>query len=150
MTRKIAAPLVVGMATRFAFSRHAIFRLVSQIRIHYADSPLSEGKAGQVHGGDRLPWSSTLDNFAPLRSLDWQLHIYGDATEDMRFACASKRLDLRLFSWNDEAKKAGFERDAAYLVRPDGHVALAMPEQNVSELDSFVHRHVLKFETAAQ
>ena len=33
-----------------------------------------------VHGGDRLPWAgkSGIDNFAPLRSLDWQLHIYGD------------------------------------------------------------------------
>jgi 2-polyprenyl-6-methoxyphenol hydroxylase-like FAD-dependent oxidoreductase len=150
LTRKIAAPLVVGIATRFAFSRHAIFGLVSQIRIHYPDSPLSEGKAGQVRGGDRLPWLSMLDNFAPLRSLDWQLHLYGDATQDMRVACESKRLDLRLFAWNDEAKKAGFERDAAYLIRPDGHVALAMSEQNSSELKSFVDRHALKFESAAQ
>ena len=47
LTRRFLAPLF----THFAPSRHAIFRLVSQTRIHYADSPLSEGKAGDVHGG---------------------------------------------------------------------------------------------------
>ena len=56
LTRRFLAPLLVTGATHFALSRHAIFRLVSQTRIHYADSPLSEGKAGDVNGGDRLPW----------------------------------------------------------------------------------------------
>jgi hypothetical protein len=49
------------------------------------DSPLggtssfSEGKAGHVHGGDRLPWigSTAEDNFVLLRSLRWQVHVYG-------------------------------------------------------------------------
>ena len=59
LTRRFLAPLFVTVATHFALSRHAMFRLVSQTRIHYADSPLSEGKAGEVHGGDRLPWVRT-------------------------------------------------------------------------------------------
>ena len=48
-------------------------------------SPLSEGRAGAVHGGDRLPWvaprdAGEPDNFAPLGSLDWQAHVYGEAS----------------------------------------------------------------------
>ncbi len=31
-------------------------------------------------------------------------------------------------------KEAGFERDALYLVRPDGYVALAAPQANVERL----------------
>jgi hypothetical protein len=54
-TWRVLAPLFLSIATRFALSRHAIFRLISQTQIHYADSPLSEGTAGQVEGGDRLP-----------------------------------------------------------------------------------------------
>ena len=54
-TRRVLAPLFMTIAIRFALSRHAMFRLVSQTRIHYAESPLSEGKAGEVEGGDRLP-----------------------------------------------------------------------------------------------
>ncbi|HLJ46003.1 MAG TPA: FAD-dependent monooxygenase [Bryobacteraceae bacterium] len=148
LTRRIVAPFFVGIATRFALSRHAIFRLVSQIRIHYADSPLSQGKAGEVHGGDRLPWFPTgaTHNFVPLRSLDWQLHVYGEATQDLKSSSRNAGLALHAFAWNDAAEHAGFQRDAAYLVRPDGHVALVMPEQNTVLLETFIHQHGLEFQ----
>jgi len=32
---------------------------------------------------------------------------------------------LHVFPWTAEAERAGLERDAAYLVRPDGYVAVA-------------------------
>ena len=38
-TRRILAPLFMGVATRFAAGRHALFRTLSQIEIHYAESP---------------------------------------------------------------------------------------------------------------
>src|SRR5215471_13373562 len=126
-TRRILAPMFMTVATRFALSRHAIFRVISQTRIHYADSPLSEGKAGEVEGGDRLPWvrAAGIDNFAPLRSLDWQVHVYGEVEEPFAHACGELGLAVHGFHWSDAAKDAGFERNAAYLVRPDGHIALA-------------------------
>ncbi len=34
-----------------------------------------------------------------------------------------------VFNWNAAANDAGLLRDAAYLVRPDGYVGLAMPAQ---------------------
>ena len=88
LTRKILAPFAFSVATRFTLGRHEIFRIISQTRIHYPDSPLSEGKAGDVHGGDRLPWAGTgaENNFAPLRSLDWQAHVYGEADESFTAA----------------------------------------------------------------
>lgn len=49
-----------------------MFQTVSQIGINYRESPLSEGAAGAVHGGDRLPWiqmAQNEDNFVPLGSL---------------------------------------------------------------------------------
>jgi len=60
-----------------------MFRTVSQTAVNYRGSSLSAGRAGAVHGGDRLPWVKTglnldEDNFAPLASLDWQIHVYGD------------------------------------------------------------------------
>ena len=124
-----------------------MFRLVSQIRIHYADSPLSEKKAGEVHGGDRLPWLPTGSNhnFVPLRSLGWQLQVYGEATRDLKSFCQAEGLTLHVFAWDDAAGHAGFKRDAAYLVRPDGHVALAMPEQSTAGLEAFIRRHGLEF-----
>ncbi len=126
-TRKIVAPLIFGVATRLSLGRHAIFRTISQTRIHYPDSPLSEGVAGDVHGGDRLPWTGAheQDNFEPLRSLDWQVHVYGEVEKDLEAACRELVLPLHAFAWNDGVKDTGFKRDALYLVRPDGYIALA-------------------------
>jgi 2-polyprenyl-6-methoxyphenol hydroxylase-like FAD-dependent oxidoreductase len=159
LARRIIAPLFAGVATRFAFSRHAMFRLVSQTRIHYADSLLSEGKAGDVHGGDRLPWIPEANNFAPLRSLDWQLHVYGQASDELKTACQNRGLAIHVFDWNDQAEasglnssglsSSGLKRDGAYLVRPDGHVALAIAEQSASKLEAYVDRHGLEFGSAA-
>jgi 2-polyprenyl-6-methoxyphenol hydroxylase-like FAD-dependent oxidoreductase len=147
-TRKILAPLVFGVVTRFSLGRHAIFRTISQTRIHYPDSPLSQGAAGDVHGGDRLPWTgaSGEDNFEPLRSLDWQAHVYGEADQALQVACRELRLPLHVFMWSDSAKEAGIKRDSLCLVRPDGYVAFASSEQNVNALRSFVERFHLRFQ----
>jgi hypothetical protein len=64
--------------------RRLMFRSVSQTAVNYRESRLSEGRAGAVHGGDRLPWvggdvNGGHDNFTALTSLDWQVHVHGDA-----------------------------------------------------------------------
>src|SRR5215469_1981402 len=107
----------------------------------------SEGKAGEVHGGDRLPWvrMGSDDNFAPLRSLEWQVHVYGEIKGPFATTCRELGLPAHVFAWNDGAEDAGIKRDAAYLVRPDGHVALASPEQSVTNLRAYVERLHLRF-----
>src|SRR5262249_31288439 len=75
-----------------AFRRIA-FRTISQTAVNYRGSALSEGYAGDVHGGDRLPWvpldssGARTDNFAPLTSLEWQVHVYGRAAPELRASC---------------------------------------------------------------
>jgi hypothetical protein len=148
LARKIIAPLIFSVATRFSLSRHAIFRTVSQTKIHYPESPLSQGTAGQVHAGDRLPWNADLENtnnFASLRSLEWQAHVYGDVRQELQLACGELNLPLHRFAWNKGADEAGFERDACYLVRPDGYVGLALPRQSEADLRAYVKRWKLSF-----
>ncbi|MFZ1031624.1 MAG: FAD-dependent monooxygenase [Candidatus Acidiferrales bacterium] len=149
-TRRIVAPLVFGVVTRSSLGRHAIFRTISQMRVHYPDSPLSQGVAGDVHGGDRLPWTEVhgKDNFEPLRSLDWQAHVYGEVDKDLEIACGEIHLPLHAFSFGDSAKAAGFKRDALHLVRPDGYIALASFEQNASTLMTFVKQFHLRFQNS--
>lgn len=145
-TRRVVAPLFFTLFTRFSASRHAAFRIVSQTRIHYDESPLSEGKAGDIHGGDRLPWTGAHgpDNFAPLRSLDWQAHVYGDATEAVKKAARDLDLPVQVFPWND---KSEFARHALYLVRPDGYVALATTGDDAGALRDYASRHRLRFKS---
>ena len=85
-----------------------------------------------MRGGDRLPWVQigTTDNFAPLSSLDWQIHVYGEATEAFRLGVAPTGIPVHSFASRRPTERAGLTCGAAYLVRPDGHVALVTRTQD--------------------
>src|ERR1700722_10586691 len=66
--RTRVAPVLIPRLVQFGWAREFLFRTVSQIMINYRQSPLSQGSAGQVRGGDRLPWGAGGggDNFLTL------------------------------------------------------------------------------------
>jgi 2-polyprenyl-6-methoxyphenol hydroxylase-like FAD-dependent oxidoreductase len=144
LTRQLVAPLVFFAGTRFL--PHVLFRRISQVQIQYRDSPLSEGKAGKIVGGDRLPWTGPeIDNYAPLRSLDWQVHVYGTPANAIRETCDLLQLPLKTFAWASAMRNAGFARDAIYFVRPDGYVALAADQSQAAEtIKAFVSQHGIR------
>ncbi len=61
-------PLVAPELFKLSAVRHYLFRAVSQLVIDYRDSAISDGRAGSVHGGERLPWAKGAgsDNFDSL------------------------------------------------------------------------------------
>ena len=129
LLRLHVAPLVIPALLDFASVRRFMFRTVSQTAVNYRDSRLSEGAAGEVRGGDRLPWvrpdsSGAADNFAPLRSLDWQVHVYGNPSSVVKGVCEDRSLPLHVFPWRTEMGQTGLTCGAPYLVRPDGYIAL--------------------------
>jgi len=137
-------PLLIPALFHFASVRRFMFRTVSQTGVNYRGSTLSEGRAGTVHGGDRLPWVKVGlygvdgDNFTPLTSLDWQVHIYGDAAPEMRALCAGRTLPLHVFPWRPEMGRTGLRRNAVYLVRPDGYLALVDPKGSAAAVTSYL------------
>ena len=135
-------PSVAARVTRLPGVPASLFRVVSQTRIDYRESPISEGSAGDVRGGDRLPWTGGdgHDNFEPLASFDWQIHVYGTAAAALRQAAHSLRLPLHELPWTERAEAAGLARDALYLVRPDGYVALADAGQDVEALRAYMSK----------
>lgn len=139
--RTRVVPRVAPFFFRFPRTRRAMFRVLSQIGIEYRGSPLSDGVAGDVHAGDRLPWIELdhgADNFESLVSLKWQVHVYGDARVDLVAACAELGLALHHFPWQSRMQRAGFSRDALYLLRPDGYVALADRAADAGRLRAYV------------
>jgi 2-polyprenyl-6-methoxyphenol hydroxylase-like FAD-dependent oxidoreductase len=137
-------PLLIPLFFALKAVRRLMFRTVSQTAVNYRGSSLSEGRAGTVYGGDRLPWVKTKvngvdsDNFAPLTSLDWQVHVYGDAAPDIRTVCEGRKLPLHVFPWGPEMSRAGLRRNAVYLVRPDGYVAMADPAGSAAAVTSYL------------
>ncbi|HLW13001.1 MAG TPA: FAD-dependent monooxygenase [Casimicrobiaceae bacterium] len=144
------APRVIPAVFALRASRRYLFRAISQIVVNYEDSPLSEGTAGDVKGGDRLPWipldgeqGRRRDNFAPLAALDWQLHVYGEPAPEVTQLCNERQLPLHAFDWRPGMRSAGVARNALYLVRPDGYVALADREARATTLRSYLDtRHL--------
>lgn len=147
LVRTVVFPHALPFLTGFAAARRLMFKTVSQVEIDYEASTLSAGKAGDWRGGDRLPWVATAggDNFEALRSLDWQLHVYGSANTALRTTADDMGLRIVDFAWSEAADAAGLKRDAAYLVRPDGYIALALPDQDASELSAYTAKFGLKF-----
>jgi 2-polyprenyl-6-methoxyphenol hydroxylase-like FAD-dependent oxidoreductase len=140
--RRFVAPLAFRVITSFAATRHAAFRTVSQTHISYCESPLSEGRAGHIHAGDRLPWTGAEgpDNFADLKSLDWQVHVYGEPERTLEETCRTLNIPLHVYPWTEAAGKTGFTRGATYLVRPDGYVGLAVATGAPGALSAYAGR----------
>jgi 2-polyprenyl-6-methoxyphenol hydroxylase-like FAD-dependent oxidoreductase len=143
VVRLDVVPLVMPLAFRITPLRRAFFRTVSQTDVNYRGSALSEGRANLVFGGDRLPWvpmdaASDADNFTPLKSIDWQVHVYGGADQEVHSMCEQRKIALHEFPWRREMIWAGLERDAVYLVRPDGYVALARAGDAAAALASYL------------
>src|SRR5229473_2418997 len=137
-------PLLMPLLFQLKTVRRLMFRTISQTAVNYRGSSLSEGSAGTLHGGDRLPWvkadmtGSGEDNFTPLTSLDWQVHVYGDVAPGIQAVCDGRKLPLHVFPWRPEVGRTGLRRNAVYLVRPDGYLALVDSEGHATALTSYL------------
>jgi 2-polyprenyl-6-methoxyphenol hydroxylase-like FAD-dependent oxidoreductase len=139
VVRTRLAPLLLSRALSVERVREFLFRTVSQITLNYRGLPLSAGTAGNVHGGDRLPWaqSGATDNYAPLAAMSWQAHVYGTAPDSLRTACKQRGLALQVLPWTAAEETAGLTRDALYLLRPDSYIALAEPAAQPGALERY-------------
>jgi 2-polyprenyl-6-methoxyphenol hydroxylase-like FAD-dependent oxidoreductase len=123
--RRHVLPKIMGVVLGTKAGGRTMFGLVSQTRINYRESPLSEGRTGKLRGGDRLPYMQTADgdNHEPLSSMQWQVHVYGKPSKALTWAMIKAGIKLHAFKWTGAAKRTGFKHNAIYLVRPDGHIA---------------------------
>jgi 2-polyprenyl-6-methoxyphenol hydroxylase-like FAD-dependent oxidoreductase len=138
-------PLVLPRIFGLDYTRRYMFRTVSQIGINYRHSPISKGDTGRLKSGDRLPWVQPTssepgapDNFTPLQSLAWQVHIYGHRDPAIAKYCAEKNLPLHTFPWTTAAARTRLRENALYLIRPDGYIAFADPKPTIPALDGYL------------
>ena len=120
-------PMVIPALAKLDAWREWLFRTVSQVMLNYRHGSLSEGEAGDVQGGDRLPWVAVegVDNYAPLVAMTWQVHVYGTASTPLAAWCREHDMPLHVSDWRPQHGEAGLARNALYLLRPDTYVALA-------------------------
>jgi hypothetical protein len=124
--------------------REFAFRTVSQITLNYRGSPLSAGKVGDVHGGDRLPWTQADEASAAI-AMDWQVRSYGGVSDALVRWCDARGLALRQIDWTPEHAAAGLRQGAFYLLRPDTYVALADDSGDPAVLERYFAARNLNF-----
>jgi 2-polyprenyl-6-methoxyphenol hydroxylase-like FAD-dependent oxidoreductase len=136
-------PFILSHIIRFEAVRRFLFKTISQIKINYRQSSLSRNVVKKIHGGDRLPWVDygSSDNFASLQTLDWQVHIYGEANKDFEEAMYSTGIRLKILPANDRSEAAGLQANAVYLIRPDGYLGFVSVTQDAEKLKSYLAEH---------
>lgn len=149
LMRRGVVPTVLPLVADFAGARRTLFRTVSQIRIAYRRSAISAGRAGRTAGGDRLPWVPGDPAIsAAFDYLGWQWVACGTPDPALVTRARDDALPLRIVAWRTPAEHAGLSEHAVYLVRPDGHVALAMARYDGATVDAYVARHGWRFAAA--
>ena len=119
-------PLVIPAVAKLDAWREWLFRTVSQVMLNYRRGPLSEGQAGDVQGGDRLPWVAVegADNYAPAGGDDladpclWhRVSAVDGMVPGTRYVAACFRLASAAWRGRPRPRRA-LSAAAGYLCRP--------------------------------
>ncbi|TNC64915.1 FAD-dependent monooxygenase [Rubellimicrobium roseum] len=147
-TRTRVMPAVLALVSRLGVLGPLMFRTISQTRISYRDSPLSDGRWGRLAAGDRLPWLKSQDNHAVL-NFTWQVHVHGEAGPEIRAWAEARGLPLHVWPWDAEAHAAGLRRDGAVLVRPDGHIGCLSNRTAAAAVEAYAKQRELSFKSVS-
>jgi hypothetical protein len=106
-------------------------------------SELSTGKYGGIKGGDRLPWVNTpsINNFEPLKSYDWQIHVYGTITQEVKRLAFETGIPMYNVSWNKSMNAQSIKENSVFLVRPDSYISVATDSKNLEPIKNMIHKY---------
>jgi 2-polyprenyl-6-methoxyphenol hydroxylase-like FAD-dependent oxidoreductase len=145
-------PVLLSTLAPLEAVRDFLFRTMSQLEISYRHCSFNAGEAGDIHGGDRLPWvaSEGADNYEPLVHMVWQVHVYGRARPDLAAWCREHDVPLHVFAWRSQYEKAGIIRDALYLLRPDTYIGLVDRSCSVEILQRYLNARGMRIGSAEE
>lgn len=120
-------PLALSIVLRFDQLRQLMFKTVSQIRISYRHSALSDGsRSGKLRSGDRLPWFEWDggNSFDWLREPGYVVLKIGEAEPYVVADWKGPVTQIEVAgAAATAANSAGLPRRGYVVVRPDMHIA---------------------------
>ncbi|KAJ6260904.1 6-methylpretetramide 4-monooxygenase [Drechslerella dactyloides] len=124
--RTIVMGNVVPLIGHFGFIDTLMFETVSQVRIDYTQSAMSDRNyVGTLYAGERLPWvkfEDGTDNFESMSALNWQIHVYGGLDDEVKDWGLENNIIVQDFPFSEDMKAKRIPKGALILVRPDGYI----------------------------
>ncbi len=162
MLRTQIIPRVAAFAMRRKQVQKAAFRTISQIGIHYAQSPLSRTLDGVSkkgpQAGDRFPWlrlafragGAPEDVFQRMDDTRFSLIVIGQPAPTAASLGLGDLLQVHAVAAGAENDRvlaaASITGPAYYLVRPDGHIALAGTRFQEADLKQWLASSSIRLE----
>jgi hypothetical protein len=156
---------VASLALRSKRLQKLAFRTVSQTGISYRQSPLSQTLTGvgarAPRGGDRFPWlhlrlgaeTRARDMFEALDDTRFHLLVIGQrapSRDQLRCGDLLEIHEIRTHPDNvKELARVSITAPAYYLLRPDGHVALAGTRFDAVEVKRWFAKAQVNLATSA-
>ncbi|HFG8913882.1 TPA: FAD-dependent monooxygenase [Staphylococcus argenteus] len=146
MVKNFVIPFLAPKLLRFNTLKKLLFKTISQTNLNYHQSELSTGEYGKIKGGDRLPWiyNENIDNFVPLKSYDWQIHLYGTMTQDVKQLAYETGVPMYNVPWNKSMYAKGIKENSVFLVRPDSYVSVATDAKNLEQIKNMIHKYSIR------
>jgi 2-polyprenyl-6-methoxyphenol hydroxylase-like FAD-dependent oxidoreductase len=154
---------VLATAMRLRRTRRAVFMTLSQTGISYRQSPLSrtiEAAPEAPKAGDRFPWLQLVfrrgalaeDLFQKLDDTRFTLLVFGQSGPKAGLAGFDGLVDVHTMPKTPENDAAlsglSIEGPAYYLLRPDGHIALAGGQFNEADVRLWFADHQVHPDTS--
>lgn len=146
LVKNFVIPFAAPKLLRFNALKKVMFKAISQTNLNYQQSELSTGEYGGIKGGDRLPWvnTPTINNFEPLKAYDWQIHMYGTITQEVKRLAFETGIPMYNVSWNKSMDAQGIKENSVFLVRPDSYVSVATDFKNLEPIKNMIHKYSIR------
>jgi 2-polyprenyl-6-methoxyphenol hydroxylase-like FAD-dependent oxidoreductase len=155
---------IAAFVMRFTATRRLAFRTVSQIGIHYRNSPLAETGTGfprhAPQAGDRFPWMHLKfaaavpadDVFEKFDDNVFHLIVFGQSAPRIGavgFEDIFKVHEIPGHPENDrQLARAGIPKRSFFLLRPDGHIGLTGIEIDIKRIARYFSERITMRDTA--
>jgi 2-polyprenyl-6-methoxyphenol hydroxylase-like FAD-dependent oxidoreductase len=155
---------LVAFAMRFARTREAAFRTLSQIGVRYRASSLSQMLADTAptapRAGDRFPWlrlkfrsdARAEDLFERLDDRCFNLIVIGQALPQPATDSAMEAFAVHIVlddSANDEVlKRTGIATPSYFVLRPDGYIALSGGRLRLEDIDHYFAAREIRLQSS--
>jgi 2-polyprenyl-6-methoxyphenol hydroxylase-like FAD-dependent oxidoreductase len=115
-----------------------IFETIGQTAIQYKHTTLNTKDSRNKLLGSRLPYYK--HNLDYIDEMSWQVQIYGRPNLELKHFLDEYGLAYQEFQWEDDMRKAGFIKGAAYFIRPDGYIAWMNRKQDYKSLAAYLRK----------